>query len=174
MIGRLIRFIIGGFVLTSIGAAIAAMVVKQRTPSIGAADSDEIAQVAIFEPLSFESTASAFRGGSLLCMYGGGDVDLRKATLDPAGAHLTIRTIFGGARLLVPDEWIVDMNVIGILGGVGDARPARERPADAPRLTIDGIAFFGGLGVDSLKRENEIDIEVMPLPEPEPLAALEV
>ena len=174
MIGRLIRWTIGGFVLSSVVAAIAAAITKQRTRSIGVPSSDEVALVAIFEPLDFASTATAFRGGSLLCWYGGGDIDLRGATLDPAGARLDVKLIFGGGRVLVPEDWTVDLHVTGVFGGVGDARPPRGRPADAPRLVVEGFAIFGGLGVDSVKREGGISVETIDAPEPEPLAPLEV
>ena len=157
MIGRLFRLAIVGVVISSIAGMIAAAVTKRRTPSVGDAASDEVALVTIFDGLEFESTASAFRGGSLLCWYGGGDVDLRGATLDPAGARLTVRLLFGGGRLLVPDEWEVDLETMAILGGVTDTREARIRPTDAPRLIVDGFAAFGGLAVFSTKPEAELD-----------------
>ncbi len=163
MIGRLIRMTLGAFIFTTIGTAIAALVIKQRTPSVGTPDSDEIALVSIFEPLDFVSTAKAFRGGSLTCWYGGGDLDLREATLDPAGADLEVRLVFGGGRLLVPDEWDVDLQLTSIFGGAGDMREARTRPADAPRLSVHGLAVFGGLGIDSSKREADIAASVQSL-----------
>ena len=158
MIGRLIKWTLGALVLTSIGSTIAAFVMKQRNPSVGWADSDEIALVTIFEPLEFVSTATSFRGGSLLCWYGGGDIDLRGATLDPAGAHLSIKVLFGGGRVLVPDEWDVEMRVTPIFGGMVDTREARQRAADAPRLVIDGYTAFGGFAIDSSQPEAEIDL----------------
>ena len=93
--------------------------------STGGPDSDEVALAAIFDSVDLESRATSFRGGSLLCWFGGGTVDLRGATLDPAGARLTIRAIFGGGLLVVPDDWQVDLKVIGIMGGVGDSRDMR-------------------------------------------------
>jgi hypothetical protein len=158
MIGRLIRWTIGLLVLASIGEMIAAFITKQRTPSVGDADSDEVALVTIFEPLEFTSTATAFRGGSLLCWYGGGDLDLRDASLDPDGAHLTVKVIMGGGRVLVPDEWIVETHVAPILGGVADTREARERPADAPRLILDGFTVLGGFAIMSSRPEAAIDV----------------
>ena len=50
---------------------------------------------------SFASTAPSFRGGRVLSWYAGTDVDLRDAKLDPAGAHLEIRTVFAGTRVVV-------------------------------------------------------------------------
>src|SRR5262245_39747741 len=156
MIGRLIRVVLGAFLITTIGGAIAALIAKQRLPSVGEPESDEVALVTIFEPLEFESVATSFRGGSLTCLYGGGDLDLRDATLDPAGAELMVRIAFGGGRLLVPDGWDVVVNVISIVGGVGDMREGRERSEGAPRLTVNGFVLFGGLGIDSSKPEADL------------------
>ena len=49
----------------------------------------------------------------------------------------------------MPDDWQVELKVIGIMGGVGDTRDMRGRPADAPRLIVDGFALFGGFGISS-------------------------
>jgi hypothetical protein len=149
MIGRLIRSILVAFV-TLIGvSAGAAAVAKRSIVSVGDADSDDIALAAIFDSVDLTSKAASFRGGSVLTWFGGSSVDLRGATLDPAGANLTIRAIFGGGLLVVPDDWQVDLRVIGIMGGVGDSRGARGRQADGPRLVVDGFALFGGYGITS-------------------------
>ena len=115
---------------------------------IDAPDADEVRLAAIFEPMSFRSTATAFRGGSVDCWYGGGVIDLRDAILDPAGARLQVRAIFGGAQIVVPDTWRVSSRVVGI-GGLGDGRPPVEPDDGAPHLTIEGVAIFGGFGVTS-------------------------
>ena len=145
-IGRVIALLGLGVVLSAIVGAIAARSAKGRIVPIDAPDADEIALVAVFEPLSFRSTARSFRVGTVDCWYGGGVIDLREATLDPAGARLRVKAVFGGGQILVPDTWRVDLNVQGI-GGIGDSRPHADRPADAPHLTIEGIAIFGGFGV---------------------------
>ena len=155
--GRFFRWAIGLLVISSIAELIAAYMVKQRTPSVGDAEDDEIALVAIFEPLKFASTASSFRGGTALLWYGGGEIDLRGATLDPAGARLTVKVLTGGAQLIVPDDWQVDLQVTSILGGAGDARSAMGRLADAPRLVVDGFAALGGIGITSSATALEID-----------------
>jgi hypothetical protein len=155
--GRVIRRLLGIALLASIASGIAAFIAKRQLVSIGEPEDDEIALVAIFGPLQFASTASAFRGGTVLAWYGGGEVDLRGATLDPAGARLTVKAMFGGAQLVVPDDWQVEFQLVGILGGAGDTRPAKGRLDDAPRLVIDGFAAFGGVGVTSSTEALEID-----------------
>ena len=153
MIGRLVRWTLGAMVLSSVVAAIAAIVAKGRLPSRGGPHDDEIALTAILEPLAFESAATSFRGGTLTCWFGGADLDLRGATLDPAGGHLTIRVLFGGGRLIVPEDWDVRLDVTGILGGVGDSRESTEAERRGPSLIVDGFAALGGFGIVSTKPE---------------------
>lgn len=148
MIGRFVAVIVAAFVATMIGSAIAARMMKERVVPIDDPSADAVALAAIFGPLDFKSTATAFRGGTVECWYGGGVIDLRGATLAPDGAHLELRAVFGGAQIVVPDDWRVTTRVLGI-GGAGDARPAADRGPDAPHLTIEGIAIFGGAGITS-------------------------
>ena len=109
--------------------------------------SDEIELSGIFRSFEFVSTSTAFRGGTMVCWYGGGSLDLREATLDPAGAVLTVRAIYGGAQILVPGDWRVTTAMRGFAGGAGDDRDPLAQADDAPQLTIEGLAFFGGVGI---------------------------
>jgi hypothetical protein len=148
VIGRVAAVFTGGLMVASIIGAIAARAAKRQIVLVDAPEADEVRLAAIFEPMSFRSLAKSFRGGTVDCWYGGGVIDLRDATLDPAGARLEVRAIFGGAQILVPDTWRVSSKIVGI-GGLGDGRPRRELAEDAPSLTIDGLAVFGGFGVMS-------------------------
>jgi predicted membrane protein len=143
-----IRVLVLALLSTIVAAMIGAMRAKREAPPLPDAADDLIDLQAVFSSLEFHSTATAFRGGTLTTWFGGGNLDLRDATLDPMGARLEVRAIFGGGSILVPDEWDVSVRVMGI-GGAGDARPTRERGPDAPRLEIEGIALFGGFGVMS-------------------------
>ena len=148
ILGRLFGLFTGGLMLGSVAGLLAARAAKQRIQPLDAPDADDVRLTAIFEPLSFRSTATQFRGGTLDCWYGGGIIDLREAVLDPAGAHLEVRAVFGGAQIVVPESWRVSSNVYGI-GGLSDTRPRVEHEPAAPHLTIDGLAIFGGFGVTS-------------------------
>jgi len=158
LIKRLVVLWIGFMTVAAAAAAVGAQAAKRHLVPSGEPDSDEVTLVGIFEPVSFASTAQHFRGGTLVCWYGGGVIDLRGATLDPAGAELTIRAIFGGAQILVPDDWQVTTSVVGIFGGAGDARSRFTRPAGAPRLLIDGLAIFGGIGITSQSQAGEAGV----------------
>src|SRR3989304_407831 len=89
------------FVLTlivSIASALAAIVARGRMTSHGGPADDERDLVAIFEGMELASTAPALRRASVTAWYGGGSLDLRDATLDPAGAEIAARAVFGGLR----------------------------------------------------------------------------
>ena len=145
---KIIAGLIGLIATIAIGAAVAAASRKREIEPLDDEDANEVRLVAIFSPVAFHSTASAFRGGTLDCWYGGGIVDLRDATLDAAGAHLEVKAVFGGAQIVVPRDWRIEIDVNGV-GGARDVRPSRELPVTAPLLTISGFVAFGGLGVSS-------------------------
>jgi len=148
VIGRLIGLLMSLMIGAMIAGAIGAGAVKRRIVPVDDPGSDEIRLASIFGPLAFRSTATSFRGGTVDCWYGGGSIDLRGATLDPAGATLRVRAVFGGGTVVVPGDWDVTVRISGI-GGAGDGRPKTERAADAPHLTITGIVAFGGFGIVS-------------------------
>jgi hypothetical protein len=151
---KVFRRLLALFWISSAVGAIAALAARGRMVRVDDPAANEVRLAAILEPLMFESTAPAFRGGTLDCWYGGGVVDLRQATLDPAGATLRVRAFFGGGQIVVPADWRVTTSVVG-LGGVGDARGGPTAAEDAPTLAIEGFALFGGFGIQSELAEEE-------------------
>ncbi|MEW6225373.1 MAG: hypothetical protein AB1627_12175 [Chloroflexota bacterium] len=146
-IGRAISWLLFGWFLFMIGAMIyAAMKRREVAPTDPAAD--EVDLVASFGPLEFHSASGHFKGGTVTTMFGGGELDLRDAVLDPEGATLRLTALFGGGNLVVPEAWNVESRLMGI-GGVGDGRAKVERTPDAPTLRLEGTAIFGGWGITS-------------------------
>jgi hypothetical protein len=145
---RLVRLLFAAMlVIQTVGLAFALR--RKREVSLAPDPaSDDVTLTSIFGPLDFTSTAQAFRGGTLTCLYGGGILDLRGAVLAPGGATLRIQAFNGGAQILIQETWRLETKVIG-LGGVADARPRIDRSADAPTLLIQGWAMLGGFGVAS-------------------------
>lgn len=138
--------LLGWAVFVAAAAVYAAVKRREAVPQDPA--SDEVDLVASFAPLEFHSESGSFRGGTVTTWFGGGELDLRDATLDPAGATIHVNALFGGGNLVVPESWNVETKVVGI-GGIGDGRPKVEREADAPTLHVEGTAIFGGWGITS-------------------------
>ena len=147
-IGRIIRLAIIGSIVGMIAGMITALTVKRGMVPTTDETADEVELAAIFGPLSFRSTSSAFRGGLLEAWYGGGILDLRDATLAPEGATLRVRAIFGGVQVLVPADWKVISRVSG-MGGLTDIREHKGDAVDAPELVIEGTLFAAGVAVQS-------------------------
>jgi hypothetical protein len=138
--------LLGWFTFVAVAAILAATKRRDVVPQDPAAD--EVDLVASFGPLEFHSESGAFRGGTVTTWFGGGTLDLRDATLDPAGATLHANALFGGGNLVVPETWNVETRIVGI-GGAGDGRPKTDRTPDAPTLRLEGTALFGGWGITS-------------------------
>ena len=126
-----------------VGMIVAAAFFKRVVRSRGDAESDELALVAILDGVELESSAKAFRGGSMLAWFGGIEVDLSGAELAP-GARLSVHAVFRGIEITTPATWRVESEAKAVLGGI-DASGADD--PDAPVLTLDGMAVFGGIEV---------------------------
>lgn len=152
-IGRLIRLAIIGWIVGMVVGMVSALSVKRRIVPTTDEAAEEVELAAIFGPLNFHSTSSAFRGGLLEAWYGGGVLDLRDATLAPEGATLRVRAIFAGAQVVVPVDWKIVSRISG-MGGVSDMRENKGDAIDAPELVIEGTVFAGGIAVVSALDEN--------------------
>ncbi len=156
MLKGIIRLLVIGWMGSMVVGALAALRVKSQIGPNTDESADEIFASAIFGPLAYHSTSTQLRGGSLELWYGGGDLDLRDATLDPAGATLRVRAIFGGGQILVPATWRVVANTRG-LGGLQDTRDTGDLADDAPTLTIDGLLVAGGFAVMTEARGQQVN-----------------
>ena len=162
-LARLLGIVIGASIVAGIASSIAALRLKQSAPPRPDASADEIDLVVVMDGTSFASTAPAFRGGRVISWYAGTDVDLREAKLDPAGAHLEIRTAFAGTRVVVAPGVPVRTSGPAIFGGVmkpagaaGRAAGAIEPGSGTPGLEIGGCTVFGGLQVVVAEQGEEI------------------
>lgn len=90
-LGRVVGLLFAAmFVVQTVGVAFA-LRRKREVSLVPDPASDDVTLTSIYGPLEFASTAQAFRGGTLTCLYGGGTLDLRGATLAPGGATLRIQ-----------------------------------------------------------------------------------
>jgi len=112
---------------------------------------DYIDYVNIFSGGERQIVSQNFRGGKVTAIFGGSEIDLTRANLAPGRSELELACIFGGATIIVPDEWFVTIEVTPVLGGFGDSRKLNPgRTVDnTKQLVIKGAVIFGGGEVKS-------------------------
>jgi hypothetical protein len=92
-----------------------------------------------------------FPGGSISAVLGACNLNLRDATMPPSeeGTVLDVFGVFAGHELRVPEDWIVDSEIVPIASTIEDKRwpDRRPAPADAPRLRLRGLLLFSALTI---------------------------
>jgi hypothetical protein len=106
----------------------------------------EFDYVAIFGGVKQRITVKNFRGGRILAICGGWDIDLTRADIDGDTAVIEANALMGGGEIRVPDSWVVEFRGVPLLGGYSDeTHQMITDPAKAKRLIIRGIACMGGI-----------------------------
>jgi len=118
----------------------------------GVSVADRVNSVVAFFGREVESSSQQFRGGSILNVFGGTEVDLRNARPVPGGASFDVVNAFGGVDFLVPDGWRVVIRGIPLFGGWSNKTRREGLGPDAPLLSIEALVAFGGLEVSHGKR----------------------
>lgn len=119
--------------------------------SKGTIGDDYVDYVNVFSGGERQIVSENFRGGKISAVFGGIELDLTKAKLAPGRSELEIACVFGGATIIVPDDWFVTIEVTPVLGGFTDSRKLSPgRTVDpAKHLLIKGAVVFGGGEVKS-------------------------
>jgi hypothetical protein len=130
-----------------------------RRPSIRERVTDKVEMMAILGGVESRNSSKAFRGGEMLAIFGGADLDLRDAQIHDPPAEIQVFTFFGGTEIRVPEGWNVRMTVLPVLGGAEDERRRPRARGDGvsdgsfqgssgqPDLIITGFVAFGGVTV---------------------------
>jgi predicted membrane protein len=107
---------------------------------------DFIDYVNVFSGGERQIVSENFRGGRISAVFGGMELDLTKAKLATGRNELEIACVFGGATLIVPDDWNISIEVTPVLGGFSDSRKLIPgRTVDSTKqLVIKGAVVFGG------------------------------
>jgi len=118
---------------------------QQRIPEEGNRDNNPNISVN-FSAVSRNLNADSLETVRLSCSFGALEIFFNQVTLGPNGANAFITCSFGGIQLFVPRHWQVINNLNCTLAGV-DIKSYAAPADNAPRLTLNGSAFCGGIEV---------------------------
>ncbi|TRZ69556.1 MAG: hypothetical protein D4R97_09710 [Bacteroidetes bacterium] len=118
-------------------------------PSAGnttaASDQGHIFEDHIFSGTEKRIVNKEFKGGRVNVIFGGIKLDLSQASLAEGTNDLELNVIFGGATIIVPCDWKIQLKNTSIFGGFSDKRFCVKEPSDQSRiLVIRASAVFGG------------------------------
>jgi hypothetical protein len=90
-----------------------------------------------------------FTGAKFDAVFGGFEVDLRKAAIAGEEAVLDLNAVFGGIEVKIPESWAVVMKGTGVFGAFQDStlQPDPRLYQNPKRLVVKGGAVFGGVEI---------------------------
>ncbi|WP_018023260.1 DUF1707 SHOCT-like domain-containing protein [Corynebacterium ulceribovis] len=99
-------------------------------------------------------------------ILGGTELDLTRARLSAQHTTITAIAIMGGIQVVVPEDIRLTVSGFGIMGGFGSTSHKDvtiyndHLPADAPSVTVNGVAIMGGVEVKRVPRyRNRAELE---------------
>lgn len=108
---------------------------------------DTIDEVAVFGGGDRTIVSDSFKGGKILAVFGGSNFNLTRSKLAPGKNYIDVLAVFGGLKLVVPEDWNVKINATSIFGGFSDKHRVHtpdSATAGEPELIIKGFVIFGG------------------------------
>lgn len=109
---------------------------------------DVVDAVAVFGVVKKNIYAKNFKGGEVVTVFGGSEINLANADFT-GEIKLEIVNIFGGTTLIIPPHWQIRSEAAAIFGSIEDKRPQPAGIAIDKVLIIDGFVMMGGIDIKS-------------------------
>lgn len=112
---------------------------------------DYMESVSIFGGVKKNIISKNFKGGEIVCIFGGSEINLMQADIN-GRVVLEVVQVFGGTKLIVPAHWsVLSEEMVAILGGIEDKRPpyVGNTVDDTKVLVIKGTSIFAGIDIRS-------------------------
>lgn len=123
---------------------------KKYRPSVtveGQANEDIIESIAIFGEIKKTIYSQDFKGGEIITIMGGAQINLSQADIKDVVVIEAVQ-IFGGTKLIIPQNWEVVTEMAAIFGGIQDKRDFYSSEIDnRKKIIIKGVSIFGGIDI---------------------------
>ncbi|MBN1415433.1 MAG: hypothetical protein JW973_10055 [Bacteroidales bacterium] len=110
-------------------------------------EENQIDETAIFGGGDRIVRSQHFKGGKMTAVFGGSNFDMLKARMEPGKNIFDVFCLFGGMKIIAPEDWNIKIRVTSIFGGFSDKRHVvtpETRINEDTQLIITGIVIFGG------------------------------
>jgi len=111
---------------------------------------DYLDTVAIFGGVKKNIVSKNFKEGDVTTIMGGVELNFIQADINGT-AILDVTQLFGGTKIIVPQQWKIASEMVAVFGGVEDKRPIIHGavPSAEKTLIIKGTSIFGGIDIRS-------------------------
>lgn len=114
---------------------------------------DRVHEFAIFSGAKRKIDSPNFEGGDLSSLFGGIEIDLRRAKISGITGEAVIdaNAAFGGIEIRIPETWRVSLQGTAVFGAYEDKTlPPRPEPGVVnPVLVIRGGTAFGAVSIQN-------------------------
>lgn len=109
---------------------------------------DFLDAVSIFGGVKKTILSKNFRGGEIVNVFGGAELDFTQADIQ-GRVVIDITQIFGGTKIIVPSNWQVVSDLAAVFASVDDKRINRGSLDNDKILVLKGVSIFAGVDVRS-------------------------
>lgn len=109
---------------------------------------DFLDAVSIFGGVKKTILSKNFRGGEIVNVFGGAELDFTQADIQ-GRVVIDITQIFGGTKIIVPSNWQVVSDLAAVFASVDDKRINRGALDNDKILVLKGVSIFAGVDVRS-------------------------
>jgi predicted membrane protein len=131
--------------LAFLGRAFGIMDPTERLASASAANN-----LSMFAVRKIVETSQDYRGGNMVALLGGHELDLTGASITNAPAVIDAFAFWGSIEIVVPDDWEIVSEVTPIMAGFEARSGTNADPRK--RLIIRGAALMAGIEVRNASR----------------------
>jgi len=124
--------------------------IKEKTTGGTYSPDDYLDTVAIFGGVKKNIVSRNFKEGDVTTIMGGVELNFIQADINGT-AILDVTQLFGGTKIIVPQQWKIASEMVAVFGGVEDKRPIIHGavPSEEKVLIIKGTSIFGGIDIRS-------------------------
>ena len=115
--------------------------------SAGGSPDETVQAIAVLGGSTRRSTSSNFRGGDLVALMGGCDIDLRRARIQGEPAVIDAFAFWGGIEVRVPEDWTVTVEGLALIGAYEDSTHTQADVGPKQELIVKGFAIMGGVEI---------------------------
>lgn len=139
-----------GLIPVIIGVTFIRKALRPNRPRVDESQTSDavVRMLALMSGSKRTNASPIFRGGELIAVMGGLELDLRHATPEGGEAVIDAFAFMGGIEIKVGPDWTVVLSGLPVMGGFEDKTEPPATPA-GKRLVIHGVALMGGIVVSN-------------------------